>query len=149
MNYKKCMKTIAIGNDHGGTELKNKIIEKFGSEFKFINCGADTNDSVDYPDYSKKVCNIVLEEKADFGILICGTGIGMSIAANRYRRIRAALCHHSLEAKLTREHNNANILCLGARMIGDEVAYDCLKTFASTEFLGGRHLRRIEKIEEI
>ena len=140
-------KIVAIGNDHGGTELKNKIIAKFHDKFEFINCGTDGLDSVDYPDYSKKVCNLVLEKKADFGVLICGTGIGMSISANRYKGIRAGLCFNSQMARLTREHNDANILCLGARIIGDEVAFESFDVFSKTEFTGGRHLRRIEKID--
>ncbi len=138
---------IAIGNDHGGTELKNKIINKFKDDFEFIDCGTNNNESVDYPDYSKKVCELVLNKKVEFGVLICGTGIGMSISANRNRGIRAALCFHSQMARLTREHNNANILCLGARMIGDEVAFECLEVFSKTSFSGGRHLKRIEKLD--
>ncbi|HSQ97858.1 MAG TPA: ribose 5-phosphate isomerase B [Rickettsiales bacterium] len=138
---------IAIGNDHGGTELKNKITNKFKNDFEFIDCGTDNTDSVDYPDYSKKVCELVLSKKVEFGILICGTGIGMSISANRYKGIRAALCFHSQMARLAKEHNNANILCLGARMIGDEVAFECFYIFSKTTFAGGRHLKRIEKID--
>lgn len=138
---------IAIGNDHGGTELKNKIINKFKDDFDFVNCGTDDNESVDYPDYSKKVCELVLNKKVEFGVLICGTGIGMSISANRYKGIRAGLCMHSQMARLTREHNNANVLCLGARMIGDEVAFECFDVFSKTAFIGGRHLRRIEKLD--
>lgn len=139
---------IAIANDHAGTELKNKIIEKFKDEYDFINCGTDDNNSVDYPDYSKKVCDLILKKEANLGILICGTGIGMSISANRNKGIRAGLCSHALMASLTRKHNNANVLCLGARMIGQDVAFDCVKTFLETEFEGGRHLNRIEKLDK-
>ena len=141
-------KVIAIGNDHAGTDLKQKIIEKFSDDIEFINCGTDKTDSVDYPDFAKNVCGLILQKKADLGILICGTGIGMSISANRNKGIRAGLCFNSLMAKLTRQHNNANILCLGARIIGTDVAIDCVKTFLETEFEGGRHLRRIEKLDE-
>lgn len=141
-------KIIAIANDHAGTELKKKIIDKFGKDYEFINCGTDDNLSVDYPDFSKKVCDLVLSKKANFGILICGTGIGMSISANRHKGIRAGLCFHSLMAKLTRKHNDANVLCLGARMIGDDVAFDCVEAFLNTDFEGGRHLKRIEKIDK-
>lgn len=141
-------KVIAIGNDHAGTDLKRRIIAKFRDEFEFVDCGTDGEDSVDYPDYSKKVCDAVLSKTADFGILVCGTGIGMSIAANRNKGIRAGLCSHALMASLTRKHNNANVLCLGARMIGMDVAFDCVKTFLSTEFEGGRHLNRIQKLDE-
>lgn len=141
-------KVVAIGNDHAGTDLKRRIIAKFRDEFEFVDCGTDGEDSVDYPDYSRKVCDAVLSKTADFGILVCGTGIGMSIAANRNKGIRAGLCSHALMASLTRKHNNANVLCLGARMIGMDVAFDCVKTFLNTEFEGGRHLNRIQKLDE-
>ena len=139
---------IAIGNDHAGTDLKRKIIAKFKDDFEFIDCGTDGEESVDYPDYAKKVCDMVLEKRAEFGILVCGTGIGMSISANRNKGIRAGLCFHSLMAKLTRQHNDANVLCLGARMIGVDVAFDCVKTFGETKFEGGRHQKRIEKLDK-
>ena len=142
------MKKIAIGNDHAGTELKNKIISKFQDQVEFINCGTNTNDSVDYCDYANEVCKLILEKQVDYGILICGTGIGVSIAANRHKGIRAGLCSHSLMAKLTRQHNNANVICFGARMTGEDVIYDCIKVFLETEFEGGRHLRRIEKLDK-
>ena len=139
---------IAIGNDHAGTDLKRRIIAKFKDNFEFIDCGTDGEESVDYPDYAKKVCDMVLEKRAEFGILVCGTGIGMSISANRNKGIRAGLCFHSLMAKLTRQHNDANVLCLGARMIGVDVAFDCVKTFSETKFEGGRHQKRIEKLDK-
>ncbi len=139
---------IAIGNDHAGTDLKRRIIAKFKDDFEFIDCGTDGEESVDYPDYAKKVCDMVLEKRAEFGILVCGTGIGMSISANRNKGIRAGLCFHSLMAKLTRQHNDANVLCLGARMIGVDVAFDCVKTFSETKFEGGRHQKRIEKLDK-
>ena len=138
---------IAIGNDHAGTELKNKIIEKFKDSFEFVNCGTNDISSVDYADYAQKVCKLVLDKSVDYGILICGTGIGISISANRFKGIRAGLCQHSLMAELTRRHNDANVLCMGARMIGEEVAFDIVKTFFNTEFEGGRHQKRIEKID--
>jgi len=141
-------KIVAIGNDHAGTDLKKRIIAKFKDEFEFIDCGTDGDASVDYPDYSRKVCDVILDGQAEFGILVCGTGIGMSIAANRNKGIRAALCNHSLMAILARQHNNANILCLGARMIGLDLAFDCVKKFSETSFEGGRHLNRIEKIDK-
>ena len=139
---------IAIGNDHAGTDLKRRIIAKFKDDFEFIDCGTDGEESVDYLDYAKKVCDMVLEKRAEFGILVCGTGIGMSISANRNKGIRAGLCFHSLMAKLTRQHNDANVLCLGARMIGVDVAFDCVKTFSETKFEGGRHQKRIEKLDK-
>lgn len=141
-------KIIAIGNDHAGTEMKKRIMAKFRNDYEFIDCGTDSEDSVDYPDYSKKVCDIVLSKKAEFGILLCGTGIGMSIAANRNPGIRASLCFHSQMAELTRHHNDSNVLCLGSRMIGNDVAFECVRVFMSTEFDGGRHERRIEKLEK-
>lgn len=140
---------IAIGNDHAGTDLKRRIIAKFKDNFEFIDCGTNSDESVDYPDYSQKVCNLIQENKAELGILVCGTGIGMSISANKFKGIRAGLCTNSLMAKLTRQHNNANVLCLGARIIGQDLAFDCVKTFLETSFEGGRHQRRIDKLEKV
>lgn len=142
------MKRIAIACDRAGIGLKEFLIQEMNNEIEFIDLGTNTDDPVDYPDYAKKVVNEVLNKTVDFGVLICGTGIGMSIAANRFKRIRAGLCHNSLEARLTREHNDANILCMGARIIGKECALENLKVFVNTEFAGGRHLRRIEKLDE-
>ena len=140
---------IAIGNDHAGTDLKRRITAKFKDNFEFIDCGTNSDESVDYPDYSQKVCNLIQENKAELGILVCGTGIGMSISANKFKGIRAGLCTNSLMAKLTRQHNNANVLCLGARIIGQDLAFDCVKTFLETSFEGGRHQRRIDKLEKV
>lgn len=140
-------KILAIGNDHAGTELKNKIIEKFKDEVDFIDCGTNTKDSVDYADYSRKVCSLILNKKVESGILICGTGLGISISANRNKGIRAALCFHSQMARLARQHNDANIICFGARMLGEDVIFESIQTFLKTDFEGGRHLKRIEKIE--
>lgn len=143
------MKKIVIACDRAGIELKKFLIENFKDEnFTILDLGTNSQDPVDYPDYAKKVVKCILNKEAEFGVLICGTGIGMSISANRYKNIRAALCHNSLEAKLTREHNDANILCMGARIIGNETALENLKVFLNTNFDGGRHIRRIEKIEE-
>ena len=130
--------------------VKDFLIKNTSSEeFIFMDLGTNSQDPVDYPDYAKKVVKSILNKEADCGVLVCGTGIGMSISANRYKGIRASVCHNSLEAKLTREHNNANILCMGARIIGNETALENLKVFLNTDFAGGRHLRRIEKIEEL
>lgn len=146
----KNMKKIAIACDRAGIELKNFLIENIkDSNIVFIDLGTNNQDPVDYPDYAKKVVKSLLNKESDVGVLICGTGIGMSISANKYKGIRASLCHNSLEAKLTREHNDANILCMGARIIGNETALDNLKVFLNTDFSGGRHTRRIEKIDEI
>lgn len=141
-------KIVAIGNDHAGTDLKRRLIAKFKDQFDFVDCGTDADDSVDYPDYSKKVCDLILAKKADWGILICGTGLGMCYSANRYKGIRAALCYNSLVSSLARRHNNANIICLGSRMMGIDLVFDCVNVFAETDFEGGRHLRRVEKMDK-
>ncbi|MBR2141289.1 MAG: ribose 5-phosphate isomerase B [Rickettsiales bacterium] len=143
------MKKIAIACDRAGVELKKFLIDHLDGDYVLEDLGTNSQDPVDYPDYAKKVVNKILNKEADCGVLICGTGIGMSISANRYKGIRAALCHNSLEAKLTREHNNANILCMGARIIGTETALENLKVFLNTDFTGGRHVRRVEKIDEL
>lgn len=143
------MKKVAIACDRAGLELKQFLIQSLEKEVEFIDLGTNTTDPVDYPDFAKKVAVSVLNGEVECGVLICGTGIGMSMAANRYIGIRAGLCHNSLEARLTREHNDANILCMGARMIGNECALENLKVFLNTEFVGGRHLRRIKKLDEI
>jgi len=139
---------IAIGNDHAGVEFKNKLIQKLRSKgYEIMNVGTDTLDSVDYPDIAKKVSGKVLDGEVNFGILICGTGIGISIAANKIKGIRAALCHNEYTAKLARLHNDANIIALGARVLGIDLGLACVETFVNTEFEGGRHAKRVEKIE--
>jgi len=141
------MKAVAIASDHAGYALKEMLkgdIAALGFSVKDL--GTDSEKSVDYPDFAHALADFLSHHKNDFGILICGSGIGMSIAANRHKHIRAALCHNGLEAGLTRKHNNANVLCLGARIIGSEVAKDITKQFLTTEFEGGRHQVRIDKI---
>ena len=141
---------IAIAADHGGFQLK-EIFKKdpmFASH-TVIDLGTNQSASVDYPDFAHKVAHAILDGTADMGILICGTGIGMSMAANRLKGIRAALCHDVTTAKLARHHNNANILCLGERTTGLSTAIDIIQTFLGESFEGGRHLRRTEKIEAI
>lgn len=139
---------IALGADHGGFLLKETIKKHLeGKGIEVVDKGTYSTDSVDYPTYAKAVANAVLNEEVTYGILICGTGIGISIAANRFKGIRAALCSNTTMAKLTREHNNANILALGARMTGDVLALDIVDEFLKTEFEGGRHQNRIEAIE--
>lgn len=141
---------IAIGCDHGGFELKEHIIkhlEDKGVEFK--DYGTYSEDSVDYPDYAKKVCTAIIEGEADKGILICGTGIGISIAANKHKGIRAALCSDVYSTKMTRMHNDANVICLGGRVTGRELAFMIVDTWLDTEFEGGRHAMRIAKIHDI
>ena len=138
---------IAIAADHGGFELKDSMVEyikSLGNEV--VDLGTNSADSVDYPDYAKKVCEEIQKGNSDLGILICGTGIGMSLAANKFEGIRAACVSDVYSAKMSRNHNNANVLCIGARVIGDEVAKLIIKTFLENEFEAGRHQRRVDKI---
>src|SRR5665647_3031050 len=121
-------------------EIKQFLVSA-GHEVHDVGCYSE--ESVDYPDLADKVCKELIDGRSAYGILICGTGIGMSIAANRYRQIRAALCHEAFTAKMSREHNDANVLCLGARVLGVGVALDIVATWLETKFAGGRHLRRI------
>lgn len=138
-------KTIAIGADHAGYLYKARLIEHLKSKgFEVVNVGTDTADSVDYPVFADKVCDCVASGKAAFGILICGTGIGMSMSSNKHKGIRAALCTDLVMAEYTRLHNNANVLCLGARIIACEMAEMIADKFLETEFEGGRHQRRID-----
>ncbi len=139
---------IAIGSDHAGFDLKSEILSFLCMEGCDIqDMGAFSPDSVDYPDYAHLVVREMLEGRADLGILICGTGIGMSITANRYPGIRAALCTDAFMARLSREHNDANVLCLGARVVGVGLALDIVNAWINASFAGGRHQRRVEKIE--
>ncbi len=136
---------IAIGCDHGGILLKELVANRLldlGHDVDDQGCHSD--ESVDYPQYGKLICEMVLNGSCDRGILICGTGIGMSMVANRYDGIRAALCHEQFTAKMSREHNDANVLCLGARVVGPGLALEIVETWVNTDFAGGRHLRRIE-----
>jgi ribose 5-phosphate isomerase B len=139
---------ILIASDHAGFELKKYIINQLKEE-SFIDLGCDSLDSVDYPDYAYLLAKEIKNQQAKFGILICGTGIGMSIAANRFTYIRAALCTSALMAQKAREHNDANVLVLGARITDNNTALECIKTFIATKFLGERHNNRVEKLKEI
>ena len=142
------MKTFYIATDHAGYALKAYVKEYVISlGHKIIDLGPDSADRVDYPDYAKKCTQAVLDDEGSLGILICGTGIGISIAANKITGIRAALCHDGYTARLTREHNDANILCFGERVVGKGVVEEMIAQFASTEFAGGRHASRVAKIE--
>jgi len=135
---------VAIGCDHGGFALKQEILQLLaegGHQIHDVGCHSEA--SVDYPEFADKLCDAIKDGSAVCGILICGTGIGMSIAANRHRHIRAALCHESLTARLSREHNDSNVLCLGARVLGVAIALDVVRAWLATDFAGGRHLRRI------
>lgn len=140
---------IVLGSDHGGFSLKEVLKEYLTKKgIEVVDKGCFSTDSVDYPIYAKYVAETILNKEADFGVIICGTGLGISIAANRFKGIRAALCYNTTMAKLSREHNNANILAMGARMTGDVLAIEILEEFLSTKFEGGRHQRRIDMIED-
>ncbi len=140
---------IAIGSDHAGYALKCEIIKHLEEKgVQFIDCGCN-GESVDYPDIAEKTCAKVVSGEADKGILICGTGVGISISANKIKGIRAALCGDWYSAKYTRLHNNANVLCMGGRVIGAGLAAEITDIFLETEFEGGRHARRVEKIMKL
>ena len=141
---------IAIGNDHAAVEMKNIIkayLEEKGIEV--INLGTDTDESVDYPLYGEKVGNAVVSGEAELGIAICGTGVGISIACNKIKGIRAVCCSEPYSAKLSRIHNNSNVLCFGARVIGTELAKMIVDEWLAAEFIGGRHQKRVDIITEI
>ena len=138
---------MAIASDHAGYALKVALkgeLEALGHEVEDL--GTHDEASVDYPDYALRVARAIEDGRAERGILICGTGIGMSIAANRWRYVRAAVCHDVSSARLARRHNDANVLCLGARLIGLDVAKDCLRVFLDSVYVGGRHERRVAKL---
>lgn len=141
---------IAIGCDHGGFELKQEVMEYLKeNNLEYEDFGTYTTASTDYPVYAKKVAEAVVSGKADKGILICGTGIGISITANKIKGIRAALCGDCFSAQATREHNDANILCMGARVVGAGLALKIVETFLNTEFSNDeRHINRIRQIED-
>jgi len=139
--------TIAIAVDHGGVVLKDAAIEEVRrSGREVIDLGTDSEESVDYPDYAEKLVREMADGNADRGILICGTGIGISIAANRHPGIRAALCYDEDTAALARQHNDANVLCMGGRKTGEALAREIVKIFLETPFEGGRHARRVGKM---
>tara|TARA_B100000676_G_scaffold181703_1_gene178491 strand:- start:107756 stop:108190 length:435 start_codon:yes stop_codon:yes gene_type:complete len=140
-------KTIAVGADHGGYEMKEELAKQLdGMGFKVLNLGTDSSDSVDYPDFALLVVKAIEDGNADQGVLVCGSGIGMSIAANRHKGIRAALCNDAISAELARQHNDANILVLGERLTEIVKAKQCVEKFFSTDFEGGRHERRVKKL---
>lgn len=141
---------IAIGNDHAAVELKKQIMEyvkELGHEV--VNYGTDSNESCNYPEYGEKVARAIVAGEADCGILICGTGVGISIAANKVRGIRAAVCSDTATARLVKEHNNANIIAFGERIVGVELAKAIVKAYLEAEFLGGRHAKRVDMISAI
>ena len=141
---------IAIGNDHTAVDLKNTIsdyLKELG--YEVINLGTDSRESCDYPLYGEKVGRAVADGEADLGIAICGTGVGISLAANKVKGIRACVCSEPYTAKLSRMHNNSNVLAFGARVVGDELAKMIVKEWLDAEFEGGRHQRRVDMIMEI
>jgi len=138
---------IALASDHAGVELKSFLANEMKARgYEVLDLGTDGPASVDYPDFGYAVAKVIAEGKAERGVAVCGSGIGISIALNRYPHIRAALCHNGLTARLARQHNDANVLCMGARMIGLEVARDCLVAFLDTAYEGGRHDGRVAKL---
>lgn len=139
--------TVAIASDHAGYDLKGLLKGELEEHrFAVLDLGTEGTDSVDYPDFGYAMAQALRDGRAGRGVLICGSGIGISIAANRFPHVRAALIHDVTGARLAREHNDANVLCFGGRMIGADVARECLRTFLQTTFQGGRHQRRIEKL---
>ena len=142
-------KKIFIASDHAGFDLKQILIQELAKlKINAVDLGCDSSEkSVDYPDFAQKLSKKI-KENSDFGILVCGSGIGISIAANRFKHIRAALCHNAKAVKLSRAHNDANVICLGARMITPKTAISAVKTFLNTEFEDGRHGKRVKKLSK-
>jgi ribose 5-phosphate isomerase B len=139
--------TVAIAADHGGFDLKSVLVPELRAlGFEVLDLGTMNSDAVDYPDMAEKLATVLRDGRAQRGVLVCGTGIGMSIAVNRHRTLRGALVHDALTARLARQHNDANVLVLGGRILGPELAKDCLRTFFTTGFDGGRHARRVAKL---
>ena len=141
------MKTIFISSDHAGYNLKEQIKNKFKKKYNFQDLGTkDSKISVNYPDYAHKLCKKVSHNNKNIGILVCGSGMGMSMAANRHKKIRAAMCYSIKNTKLSRLHNNANIITLGSRLTKKNIAFKCIDIFVNTKFEGGRHKKRVKKI---
>ena len=141
------MKKIFISSDHAGYMLKEQIKKKFKRKYRFQDLGTDNSKkSVNYPDYAHKLCREVSNNSKNMGILVCGSGMGMSMAANRHKKIRAAVCYSVKNTKLSRLHNNANIITLGSRLTKKNTAFKCIEVFMKTKFEGGRHNKRVKKI---
>ena len=141
------MKKLFISSDHAGYNLKEQIKKKFNKKFSFIDLGTHNSKiSVNYPDYAHKLCKKVANNSKNMGILVCGSGMGMSMAANRHNKIRAAVCYSTKNTKLSRLHNNANIITLGSRLTKKNTAFKCIDIFINTKFEGGRHKIRVRKI---
>ena len=144
------MNRIIIGCDHGGLELKEAIIKHLnGRNIETVDVGTYTSESCSYPDYAKALCKRIQSGEFERGILVCGTGIGMSIAANKHKGIRAACCSDTFSARMTRMHNDANVLCLGGRVVGPGLACDMVDLFVDTDFQGGRHTQRVAMLSQI
>ena len=141
------MKKISLSSDHAGFKLK-EIIKKslIKKKIKVIDLGPKSDKSVDYPDYAKKVAKNIINKKSDLGILICGSGTGMAMSANKFKKIRAAVCYNKASTRLSRQHNNANIMALGSRLTRKANAIKLVNVFLNTKFEGGRHLRRVKKV---
>ena len=141
------MKTIFIASDHAGYYLKKAIIKKYSKKLKIMDMGTNNSKkSVNYPEYAHKVCSKVLKKKSNIGVLVCGSGMGMAMSANKHKKIRAALCYSVKNAKLSRLHNDANIITLGSRLTSTNIAFNCLNAFFNTKFEGGRHKKRVKSI---
>ena len=141
------MKKIFISSDHAGYNLKEQIKKKFKRKFLFDDLGTDNSKiSVNYPDYAHKLCRKISSNTKNMGILVCGSGMGMAMAANKHKKIRAAVCYSVKNTKLSRLHNNANIITLGSRLTKKNIAFKCIEVFVNTKFEGGRHKKRVKKI---
>lgn len=139
--------TIALASDHAGLALKTALAEELvRAGHRVVDLGTESGESVDYPDFGYRLASALRDGRAGRGVLVCGTGLGISMAANRYPWVRAAVCHDVTSARLAREHNDANVIAFGERVMGSEVAKDCLRVFLSTPFAGGRHQRRVDKL---
>ena len=150
MNANATVKNIVVGCDHAACDLKAKVIEHLKENgYAVTDVGTYSSDSCNYPDYAHAACSKIQSGEADLGILICGTGIGMSMAANKHRGIRAAVCSDTFSARLTREHNDANVLCFGARVVGEGLAMDLVDAFLNAAFMGGKHQTRVDMITAI
>jgi ribose 5-phosphate isomerase B len=144
------MEKIAIGSDHAGFGLKEEVLGLLkGRNIDIVDCGTNSVESVDYPDFGSRVSELVSSGEVDRGILVCGTGLGMSMVANKYPKVRAALCNDLFSAKMSRLHNDANVLVLGGRVIGKDLAAEIVKVWLTTPFEGDRHLKRLQKIKNI
>ena len=144
---KSLFKKVSLSSDHAGYKLKEKIKKSpIKKKIKIIDLGPETDSSVDYPDFAKKVARNILSKRSNIGILVCGSGTGMAMSANKFKKIRAAVCYNKASTRLSRLHNNANILALGSRLTKKSTALKLVNIFLSTKFEGGRHLRRVKKV---